>query len=90
MFFVIPEATSKCSFCRMIWNREKKNITSAAGGNKSATNLQARLAAIEALKNYPTPELLPLIRQLEKDEDEAIRNAAAGVAQVLRHVAGEE
>jgi hypothetical protein len=54
----------------------------------TATSPHACVAAIEALKNDPTPELLLLVESLQKDENEAIRKTASRVAEVFPGVCG--
>lgn len=61
----------------------------SAQGNKDASNPVTRLAAINALANYPTIGTLNTMRQLSSDANPEIQAASRGVAQRIEAVIGK-
>ena len=78
-----------CSWPRRPPARQRGRVhRSGCAAHGPATSPHACVAAIEALKNDPTPELLLLVESLQKDENEAIRKTASRVAEVFAGVCG--
>ena len=59
--------------------RAQQTLLYAARGNKAASKPSTRIAAIQALANYPTPETSELLKQLQSDTDAEIRDTAAKI-----------
>lgn len=61
-------------------------LLGATRGNKNASTIDSRIAAIQALQNYPTIETLNAMQAMTNDPDPRIRRASSQVVEICNKV----